>query len=131
MIMSVSPRFSWLRSVIRRVAPVAQGVRPAAKGSRAAGVMGAALLAAQEVTGPVAGPEPFPDPLGDLAARQIRGEPAGRGDPPGLGVPVSDDYGALQAEQGGPAVGLRVHGLKLLTPAPASPVGVLLRLPGR
>src|SRR5215831_7879649 len=67
------------------------------------------LLAALEVAGPVAGPEPFADPLGDAAAGQVRGEPAGRGDPLGLGVPVSDDDRALQAEQRGPAVGLRVH----------------------
>ena len=34
---------------------------------------------------------------------------AGRGDPLGFGAPVGDDDGALQAEQRGPAVGLRVH----------------------
>src|SRR6516164_3110830 len=68
-----------------------------------------ALLAAQEVAAPVAGAEPLPDPLGDVAARQILGELAGGGDPLGGRAPVGDDDRALEAEQRGPAVGLRVH----------------------
>src|SRR5262249_55513402 len=62
------------------------------------------LRGGQEVAGRVAGTEPLADPLGDAAARQVRGELAGRGDSLGLGTPMSDDDRALQAEQRGPAV---------------------------
>ena len=74
---------------------------------------GAARLAggagsAGPLTGP-AGAEPLGDLLGDLAAGQVGGEQAGRGDRAGRAGAVRDDHCPAQAEQDGAAVALRVQ----------------------
>jgi len=53
--------------------------------------------------------EPLGDLLRDLAAGQVRGEPAGGGDGAGGAGAVRDHHGAAQAEQDGAAVALRVQ----------------------
>jgi hypothetical protein len=53
--------------------------------------------------------EPLGDLLGDLAAGQVGGEHAGRGDRPGGAGAVGDDHRPAQAQQDGAAVALRVQ----------------------
>jgi hypothetical protein len=53
--------------------------------------------------------EPLGDLLGDLAAGQVGGEQAGRGDRAGGAGAVGDDHRPAQAQQDGAAVALRVQ----------------------
>ena len=53
--------------------------------------------------------EPLGDLLGDLAAGQVGGEQAGRGDRAGGAGAVGDDHGPAQAQQDGAAVALRIQ----------------------